>query len=203
MQILKLSLKRKLFLFLTLFHFFIIIVISIQSSWKSIYEFYYGKDSLKISFPYKAVYFAKESPIVNLYSSFTGLDTGYGFFAPNVSSICNIEFEFYDVHNVLKKRMLFLPFNSREGYSRYSTFLGIFQDKMHKTVGEANKNNHIKYLDVVIKSVSRNLLVQNKSYYKVRANLYLYNYPTLMQHNAGTFPSNRVIPLESFIVVRK
>jgi|GEM_PF-977750 len=178
--------------FLTLlftFHLFIILIVCVSSSINS-YNMVYEKDvsSSKLSGLRNSFVNILMVPGLRQYSSVAGIDAGYGFFAPNVASSYILKFTVKDRYG---NKDIFLPaFKSKEGLIRYSSLLGIFQERLKALEKEkiSGKDQYIKkslytrYLDVVIKTIGRSIASQDSNLltdYNMSATLYLYQFPDL------------------------
>jgi hypothetical protein len=65
---------------------FVIIVTSIRSSFNGYYSFYYENKEYQKPTLFKISDIIASNSVFRFFSVYSGFDTGYGFFAPNVSS---------------------------------------------------------------------------------------------------------------------
>lgn len=150
----------------------IITAISLDSTLNSYYDFYFEKsnktENPNIDFLLNGLIKNKS---VNILTSYTGLETGYGFYAPNVASNFWIKSKIFDKDCKLIETYSNVPFKSKEGLVRFSSFQTIFLDKLMKDMDD----NHIKYIDLLISQVQDYLLTINPNAHHIQSDLYLYN----------------------------
>jgi len=189
--------KQNLFLLFALFHFLVILLISISTTVNSWYQLYH-EDSNKYKEPkaIKTLNSISRSFLVSNYTFFTGLDTGYGFFAPNVASVCQIQFVVKSESDKIIDVLYMPEFSSIESISRYATLMGKFQERL-KQYNVKEKSHYLLYLDVVIKSMSKQILKKYPSKYRMEVILFLPKYPTLKQYNDGIVTPS-YIPIDSY-----
>lgn len=129
------------------------------------------------------------SNITPLYTFFkyTGLDTGYGFFSPNVAS------DFIVIHEIYKdgKKKNSLSdtrLKSKEGALRFANMNTIFMDYLETKQKEANgkklteiQNLNQKYLQTVLKRLSDQRMILEKAD-SITTKVFLYNFPPLKNY---------------------
>lgn len=179
--------KRALLLFFISVHLLIIFTVCVYSSFDSYFSFYKGNDK-NFKYP-KTLTNTREvlsTKGIYQYTVLAGIDAGYGFFAPNVASEYILNFALKDNKNNLLENRILPDFKSKESIQQYSTMLGVFQDKL-KYFTDSSKTNplYMRYLDVIIKSMAKAIIKENKTVDNVTATLYLYNYPTLNDYQEG------------------
>jgi len=191
--------KQKLLLSFILSQLFIIFLVCINSTIAS-YHTTFPKDDKKLPLQgtrdILSVFLSL--PIVSEYTAAVGIDAGYGFFAPNVASAYVLKFEVLNKSGKVIKTFYTPPFKSREGLIKYDTFLGAFQDRMIALEEKSRKKDkykntkyqdlHIRFLDALIKSMSRNLLtiIEDENANRMVTTLYLYDFPPLDKFLLGT-----------------
>jgi hypothetical protein len=188
--------KQKILFSFILAHLLIILVVCINATIGSYHTtFPLGKrKNLPLQRFRSAVSSILTLPVLSQYTATSGIDAGYGFFAPNVASAYVLKFEIYNQSGKAIHSFYIPPFKSREGLIRYDTFLGAFQDRMITLEEERldrsikkKKDLHTRFLDALIKSMSRNLMqimkVQKSDYMKTT--LYLYEYPIMKNFIGG------------------
>jgi len=123
--------------------------------------------------------------VLNTLFKYTGLDTGYGFFSPNVASDFIIIHEVYqngNKNNILSDSKL----KSKEGSLRFSNINAIFMDYLDvlqkKDKGDIvlspTEDLNMKYLQTVLKRMSdERMKIENAD--SVVTKVYLYNFPAL------------------------
>jgi hypothetical protein len=116
---------------------------------------------------------------VSAFLSYTGLDTGYGFFAPNVASDFILMFELKDKQGKVTQNRIMPNFKNKESIVRYTSVFNMFLDKIAAEDGEKKENKYQQYLDVILKQIAINVKKQNPNTDKISAKLYLYDYPSL------------------------
>lgn len=123
-------------------------------------------------------------PPYNLFLSYTGLNTGYGFFSPNVSSDFIITQNIY----IKGKETVILSnshFKTKEGASRFANLNSLFMDKieiMEKPKISSDDSMRIKYLEVILKRLNNYVLDHNKDIDSVNTTLFLHHFPFLSQY---------------------
>ncbi|KIA96639.1 hypothetical protein OC25_02645 [Pedobacter kyungheensis] len=191
--------KQNLFLSFALFHFLVIILISISTTINSWYQLYHENSKQnKEPRAIKTLNSISRSFLISNYTFFTGLDTGYGFFAPNVASVCQIQFIVKNESNKIIDILYMPEFSNVESISRYATLMGKFQERL-KQYNVKEKSNYLLYLDVVVKSMSKQILKKYPPKSKMDVILFLPKYPTLKQFNQGVVTPS-YIPIDSYKV---
>lgn len=122
--------------------------------------------------------------IYNLFLNYTGLNTGYGFFSPNVSS------DFIITHNIYKKskqNLIFSNslFSTKEGAHRFANLNSLFMEKL-EAIEEKDKSKidtlKLKYLEVVLNRLNNYNLDSDKDIDSIKTTLFLYHYPFLKEY---------------------
>jgi hypothetical protein len=120
----------------------------------------------------------------NLFLNYTGLNTGYGFFSPNVSS------DFIITHNIYKKskqNLIFSNslFSTKEGAHRFANLNSLFMEKV-EAIEEKDKSKidtlKLKYLEVVLNRLNNYNLDHDKDIDSIKTTLFLYHFPFLNEY---------------------
>ncbi|SKB26522.1 hypothetical protein SAMN05660226_00133 [Parapedobacter luteus] len=111
---------------------------------------------------------------------FAGVDAGYGFFAPNVSSGFILEFKTCDSTGA-PAHLRWLPdFTHQESYIRYSSLIDAFQDKLIAEDKLSEKQHlNLRRLNAIMRSIATSMLAADESTDKIEAAVYLYHFPSL------------------------
>ena len=172
---------------------FNILICNIDLTIDNYYDFYHEKNpkvkKIKLAEPINKVYFFE--PFLT-FRAYTGLETGYGFFGPNVSSDFLMIFSIYDENKKLVKIIENVPLKSKEGKLRFTTLNNMFLEKLtDKTNPDYNK-----YLDIIIKQISKYILQDYPSKYTISTELFLYDYPSVVDYNNGE--KRRIILVKNY-----
>jgi hypothetical protein len=135
-------------------------------------------------------------PIVTQYLALSGIEAGYGFFAPNVASAYILKTQVINKNTGrVEKEFFFPPFRTREGRNKYHTFLGSFQDRLtilenkhKKKVSNVYRESkeYGEYLDIYIKSIGRFYYKDyDPNVFMAHCTLYLYHHPSLEESISG------------------
>ncbi len=138
----------------------------------------------------------------NLFLNYSGLNTGYGFFSPNVSS------DFIITHNIYKKskqNLIFSNslFSTKEGAHRFANLNSLFMEKL-EAIEEKDKSKidtlQLKYLEVVLNRLNNYNLDHDKNIDSIKTTLFLYHFPFLKE-----FPNikPKFIKIESHTKIKK
>lgn len=120
----------------------------------------------------------------NLFLNYTGLNTGYGFFSPNVSS------DFIITHNIYKKgkqNLIFSNslFSTKEGTHRFANLNSLFMEKVEAIEEKDNSKIDtlkLKYLEVVLNRLTNYKLTHDKEIDSIKTTLFLYHFPFLEEY---------------------
>jgi hypothetical protein len=170
-------------IFIILLILTIIIATSIVTTSDSYYGFYYGNDK---SYQEKTLYKIANSiitfPPIRIFSKYSGFDTGYGFFAPNVASDFVILFKVYDEQGKQVKILENLPFKTKEGFIRFSNVHSIYLDKIEGEISSLWD----RYLDIILEQMAVSVKKMNcMASCCLEVELYLYDFPEMQQHRNG------------------
>lgn len=182
--------KKKIAVFLGVSHLAIIIIINIESILRCYYEFYYDKKERDKNILYKLSNSFTNLPPIFYYTSCTGTETGYGFFAPNVSSQFVVLFERKNNNNQKIDETILPNFQDKESILRYSTALALYMDKLEAKDKDSLSNKiHFHFIDVLTKEIARDVLKGNKKASTIDATVLLYDYPSLQDYKKHSYPS--------------
>lgn len=174
--------NKKFKIFVIILVIFNILICNINLTIDNYYDFYYEKNSkvekIKIAEPIDKIYFFE--PFLT-FRAYTGLETGYGFFGPNVASDFLLIFSIYDEHKNLVKIIENVPLKSKEGELRFTTLNNMFLEKLT----DKTNPNYNKYLDIIIQQISKYILKDYPPKYTVNTELFLYDYPSIVDYNNG------------------
>ncbi|WP_344849968.1 hypothetical protein [Pedobacter jeongneungensis] len=174
--------RNNLFLIFTAFHFFVIFMVCFKSLVHTINTTLITKnrdDKTKVE---NIIGSVLSTTAINFYGTYSGTINPYGYFAPNVASSYIIEFSCFNEKNKLVSKFILPPFKRVESVNRYSALLGNFQEILRDLDNHKPKKKDeigLKYLNVVIKAMSKGLVNKNKGTYKVKSILFLYDQPTI------------------------
>ena len=119
------------------------------------------------------------------YRMVTGTDTGYGFYAPQVSSHIEPFFDLYRGDELVSPYFR-LTFTTHEAALRFQTVFDTHLQKLDEVLGgkdltSVNENIYYRSLDLRIHSLSTSVLNRQdaKAADRIRAYLYLYDVPSL------------------------
>ncbi|OJW83620.1 MAG: hypothetical protein BGO69_04805 [Bacteroidetes bacterium 46-16] len=109
--------------------------------------------------------------IFNAYSKYTGAETGFGFYAPNVASdIILLQTTYDKTGSVIS--IATPKFHSKEAKIRYVSAMGVFMDKI-----DNHGAMHQKYLNAILKSIGLYTFNNNSTCRKVVTDLLVYDLP--------------------------
>lgn len=166
---------RKIFLAAAfIFVITLICAVNIRAILHSYYGFY-EIDGLEENFTYQSLGFVESNYAVNDFLMYSGMETGYGFFAPNVASDFITIFSLYDERDSLIEEMNFVPLKNKESVMRIASAYTMFLEYSDTT----NTLNHQK-CDIFLKGLALKVLQSAPSVASsVTVRLYLYHHPTL------------------------
>jgi len=117
---------------------------------------------------------------IKVFSSYTGFDTGYGFFGPNVSSDFVILFDVYNNRGELIKNEKF-ELSSKEGSLRFVSLNRIFLEQATQT----SNIKFDKYVAIILKQITKYIAKDFPKNFTVKTQLYLYDYPSINKFKSG------------------
>lgn len=162
----------------------LVIVLGLKSTFDGYFGFYYEEGEYEKPMAYKATEAIVDATPISVFLSYTGFDTGYGFFAPNVASDFVLVFSLQDSsgNTILQRAMP--EFRQKESAVRYTSMYNMFLDKIAKK-DQQDGDLYLKYLDVVIRQVAVAIKNAYPGTAHVQASLYLYDYPSLERLRSG------------------
>lgn len=191
----KLTTNNRLLLAFISLHIGLITLVCIGGSIRA-YIFIHGELSSQAAIKSKSIITKTiAAPLIRQYLAVAGIDAPYGYFAPNVASGYVLKFTVEDGKRSLPQALL-PNLKTKEGLIRYNTLLGSFQEKF-KALNEQQRSGgikqevnpvYIKYLDVIIKSLSKHHLAYEGIKAKAKTittTLYVYHYPSLRSYRLG------------------
>ncbi|WP_126652509.1 hypothetical protein [Chryseobacterium aureum] len=175
--------KRKLQLSGIFMILLLVFTIGLKGTFDGYYGFYYENKDYKKPLAYTISEHIAQSKPVNIFTSYTGFDTGYGFYAPNVASDFVMSFELKDQNgNILEQKNL--PyFKNKESRVRYTTVFNMFLDKISDKSHYDKK--YYQYLNIIIRQMAAHVMKENPKATSVTTKLYLYDYPTIANVQQG------------------
>ncbi len=162
----------------------LVFTLGLKSTFDGYFGFYYEAGQYKKPFAYKATEAIVETTPVNMFLAYTGFDTGYGFFAPNVASDFVLIFNVQDSLGQTIHQCAMPRFNQKESMVRYTSLYNMFLDKISRKKGEEG-DLYIKYLDIVIRQIAVAVRKDYPTAAQVKASLYLYDYPGMERYRKG------------------
>jgi hypothetical protein len=136
-----------------------------------------------------------QSEPVSIFLSYTGFDTGYGFFAPNVASDFVLMFDLKDAQgNTLQQRIM-PRFEQKESMVRYTSMFNMFLEKIKQAPTDSS-SQYTQYLDIVIRQIAKNVQSEFPDAVTVEAKLYLYDFPSLERYQKGDTKENAILVSE-------
>lgn len=177
--------KRKLQLLGIFTVILMVFTVGLRGTFDGYYGFYYADKKYDKPFVFTLTEDIIKLKPVSFFLSYTGFDTGYGFFAPNVASDFILLFELKDQNgNVIENRIM-PNFKNKESIVRYTSVFNMFLDKISEKGIENNKDKYQQYLDIIIKQIAIHVKKQNANASHITAKLYLYDFPSLESLKKG------------------
>lgn len=161
-----------------------VFAVGLKGTFDGYYGFYYENGAYDKPWIYEAVEGFVYAPPVNVFIAYTGFDTGYGFFAPNVASDFVLTFEIRDSSGAIMTQQAMPRFRQKESVVRFTSVFNMFLDKISKAETDAG-DQYLQYLDVVIRQIALSVKKDYPGAATVAARLYLYDFPTIAQYRAG------------------
>ena len=173
--------KKTIQILIIVFVLFNVILSSIKLTFDGYYGFYYENQKVnRTTLSNISDYLYDLKPIF-LFRTYTGFETGYGFFGPNVSSDFITVFKVYNEKGKLIKLLDKVNLKSKEGSLRFTTLNNLFLDKL---TDKKNKKYN-QYLDIIVKQITKYVGKDYPKNYKIETELYLFDYPTIVHFNKG------------------
>lgn len=163
---------------------FIILALGLKSTFDGYYGFYYEDGKYNKPWAYEATESIIKYLPVTVFITYTGFDTGYGFFAPNVASDFVLMFDIRDSLGQTIYQSAMPRFNQKESSVRYTSIYNMFLDKIGKQEQQEG-NKYLEYLDIVIRQIALSVKKDYPSAAHVNARLYLYDFPSMERYRLG------------------
>ncbi len=169
--------KHKKFLLIYIFLIFVVILSSIKTTLDSFYSYYqkFEKNNT-VNNVITSIYEIKP---IRIFSSYSGFETGYGFFGTNVSSDFVVIYELTNSTGQTYSNKLKL--NTKEGSIRFMSLNRLFLDQL---TNKTNKD-YDKFIEIILRQISKYIYKKHKGNYHVHLKIYLYHYPSLQQYKNG------------------
>lgn len=175
------------------FHIGLMLLFNLTNSLQSHLELYYEDRAF---YPKTQHLLNQVKTFINrfsLYQTLSGTDTGYGFYAPQVSSHIEPFFDLYQSEQMVSSHFN-LTFHNHEAALRFESVFDQHLEKLDelmegKKLGELNDNLYYRFLDLRVHSLSTSVLnYQPIPADRVRATLYLYEVPPLYAYTRMNEP---------------
>lgn len=155
-------------------------MVNTRLSIKSYTEFYHTEEAEDLLLRNKLFQNLKCVTDLDFYSlllNYTGLEAGFGFFAPNVASEYVTEFEVYSKDSVFLYSANFPKMGNKESIARLTTAYQMFQEYMN----EKTDSMELKKCEILLKGLSLKVLNENERAFFVSSSVYLHHHPLLEQ----------------------
>lgn len=166
-------------LFIILLILFSVITSSFTTGYSSYLSFYEKENDPLFD---KFRFYMRDIKSYQCFLSYTGLDTGYGFFSPNVSS------DFVITHTLYKKdkkEVVFSNsmFKTKEGAMRFTNINSLYMDRIDEIENDTIQLDSMrsKYLDLVLNRMNTERLKDN-NIDSIQTTLFLYHFPFLKEY---------------------
>lgn len=169
--------KNKIQLLFIILLLSVILIVSVNGTYEGFYGFYYEDGNYQKGFPQKLVEKLVALKPVSVFISYTGFDTGYGFFAPNVASDFILLFELKDSTGNIVESTIMPKFRNKESVIRFTTATGLFLEKVTQDSMKGKKYD--SYLNVIVQQIALHLKKSNPKVSHIDVGLYLYDYSSI------------------------
>lgn len=171
----------------------LIMIVNIRGSFEAYYGFYERESELRENHLYQSLSFIQSNDWVRGGLVYSGMETGYGFFAPNVASDFIVHFSVYNDTDSLLESRDFIPMNTKEGMVRIASAYTMFLEYRDSDSASIN----IKKCDIFLKGLSLQILKsRRKEACYVETTLYLYHHPTLADLNVDPMTKPKFFPIK-------
>lgn len=176
--------KKRVLIGLALAHFMVIIIYNVLSLADSV-SIVYGNgrpaedDPSALAFLRKGIHFRP----VYYYARFSGAETGFAFFAPQVGSQYISHFDVYDANNKLLGSYREPQLRQQESMHRYAAFLDLFQELIAKEKGDDHLDR--RYARAVLRSMGQRLGSKIVGASKVKCSISVYRHPKIKSDPKG------------------
>ena len=170
--------SNKVFLITYIFLFFTLTtLVNIRGIISTYYDFYGKKQLLTQNLIYNKLSFIDNNLFINTIKTYTGLETGYGFFAPNVASDFKIKFTFIDSNNMIISTKYQISLKSKTSIQRVNSAMTMFLNYENQDTCDFDYKKN----GIFMKGLAINELKKNNNMKKVICELFLYHKPLLSQ----------------------
>jgi hypothetical protein len=176
--------KKKIQLCAILSLLFLVFIIGMKTTFDGYYSFYYEDGQYEKPVVYQATEVMTKIPPINFFMAYTGFDTGYGFFAPNVASDFVLMFEIQDSLGRTIQQTAMPNFKQKESRVRYTSVFNMFLERLKKQ-DPKEKDQYAAYLDIILRQIALNVKRDYPNAASVKAKLYLYDYPSFENYSHG------------------
>jgi hypothetical protein len=167
-------------LFIVVIIIFTILLSSIKLTFDGYFEFYKDSKKDKKNDFIKAFDLMYDFYPITVFRSYTGLETGYGFFGPNVSSDFIIFYRVFDNNGNLIYQSNF-ELSSNEGNLRFMSLNKIFLEKITKNANQ----KYNKLIGIILDKVSEYIAKDYPKSYTINTSVYLYDFPSILDFKKG------------------
>jgi hypothetical protein len=173
-----------------------IVVVNIRGGLLSYYGFYYDKEKARGNRLFNSLDFVEDCRPYSLFLSYTGLETGYGFFAPNVASDFVLEFDCIDSTGKKSSASTSCLLKTKEASLRLNTACSMFMYYVRPDSTSPDKDK----CRIFLKGLCLRLLEANRDISSVTARVYLYHHPFLkdMEDHNSRKPSYILYATETY-----
>jgi hypothetical protein len=159
---------------------FSVVFSSFDTGYGSHIRFYDKEPNKHVQFVLNSI---RNQKIFNVFRVNTGLNTGYGFFSPNVASDFLIFHEIYKKKTVAYKKSDWM-LQTKEGKHRFSnlnnSFMEFLDEEDKKNAAEKDSLK-IKYYKMIVNRLNSYHLKYDNSIDSIRTTIYLYHFPYLSE----------------------
>jgi hypothetical protein len=151
--------RKKLFIGFAVFHILYILIANLCSAYFNYCEYYDKTANAKLEKSYSYVI---NNKLCTYYSRYTGANTGFGYFAPNVRSAVSLSCLYNGADDIQP------VFSTREASLRYENLIGALIDNVtlkSKPTEEWQRKTfetQYKYNELIFKNVAVNILNANE-----------------------------------------
>ncbi len=162
--------KQRFLLFWGIPHIVLILVVSFHSLLDSYYSFYDIKKD-KVVFTTASKFLNQSS--ISIYTNYTGTNTGYGFFAPNVSSGFVLVYTSIDHKGEEISKTTLPPFKNKASIRKYSTALSMYLDEIGSEQDDIPDIKK-KYINAVTSCMAKKIKATDKDVDCINVKVYLF-----------------------------
>jgi hypothetical protein len=177
--------KKRILIGLALAHFMVIIIYNVLSLADSV-KIVYGNGRPGEEDPRVLALFREAIHLrpVQSYARFSGAETGFAFFAPQVGSQYISHFHVYDAEGNLLESHSLPQLHQQESMHRYAAFLDLFQE----LIAKEKEDDHLdwRYARAVLRSMGQRLGSKIEGASKVKCSISVYRHPKLKSDPKGS-----------------